>query len=454
MAEYAGLVVLAALVLGALVPVVVAPVRDYLDYTICKIFAGGDAAQCESPADKKFKPSSCMLGLSTNTYGGQVDIAFFQIGKDLTFMRTTTVDNNGNKTVTVTAVDGQSVGVGTGIGVGVHGGGVNLGADAEVNANLKIGIGDAWQFTGPDAEKQADNMIGDIREQATIDSVKHTGPLGWLAGEAYDAVAGPDIRDSDIDRYEVSVNAGGSVSAGLGLGPGNPKGKHAKNRQDPNAKDKRGDNGITPNASAGVAVDGTEKAVVEHNKKTGDTSTTLILSGGANANENHIWDGNRWVRNYGGMVKVTKNKDGQITALDLTRNTADGGKATWTTTHLPLTNDQDRQAVSDYLLSDAATKEGQTALNLTWDDLAPTDPPGPDANPLEKLLYEKGQTTRQNYTYDSSQKDYGATVKLGLKLGANLSIGSTDQKLTDAQYLGAPGADGKREYKNYKECHA
>lgn len=95
------------------------------------------------------------MSLSTNTYGGSVDIAFFQIGKDVTFMRTTTVDNNGNKTVTITAVDNNSIGVGTGIGAGGHGGGAfNAGADAEVSADLKVGIGDSWKFTGPDAREE------------------------------------------------------------------------------------------------------------------------------------------------------------------------------------------------------------------------------------------------------------------------------------------------------------
>lgn len=57
-------------------------------------------------------------------------------------------------------------------------------------------------------------MIGDIREKAAIESVEHTGPLGWLAGHAYDAAAGPDIRDPDTTRIEFSLNGNGSVSAG------------------------------------------------------------------------------------------------------------------------------------------------------------------------------------------------------------------------------------------------
>lgn len=454
LAEYAGLIVLAALILGVMVPVIAPPIKDNVEYALCKIFAGGDASKCESPQDKKYKPANCTTGISTNTYGGSVDIAIFTIGKDLTFMRTTTVDNNGNKTVTLTAVDNTKLGVGTGAGVGVNAGGLNIGADAEVNANLKVGIGDSWQFTGKDADKDADNFIGDMREQATIDAVKHSGPLGWVGGEIYDHVAGPDIRDPDLTRTEFSLNGTGSVSAGLSVGPGKPKGKHAKGRAEPGDKDKRGTDKIKPNAGVGVQVDASEKGIIETNKKTGDTSVTLTLSGQGTGYENHVVGGNRKVLGRQGTIKVTKDKNGNITALDLTQVAINGGKSEWTTTHLPVTNDQDRQAVYDYLLRDGGTGLGQSALNLTWDDLAPTEPPGPDANPLEKLLYQKGQVTKADYTYDASDKNYGASVKLGLKLGLNVGISSTDQKLTGAQYLGAPGADGKRHYIDYKECHA
>lgn len=451
-AEYAGLIVLAALILGVMVPVFTPSIKDNVEYALCKIFHPGDPASCESPQDKKYKPDQCTTGISTNTYGGSVDIAIFSIGKDLSFIRTTSVDNNGNKTVTLTAVDSHSLGVGTGVGVGVNAGNAfNFGADASVNADLKVGIGDSWTFTGKDAEKDADGFVGDMKEQATIDSVKEDGGLlGWAGGNIYDAVAGPDIPDSDITRTEFSVNAGGSATAGFGLGP-SKKGDDGKKAK---GKDTRGDSGVSPNVKAGISVDGSEKGVIEHNKKTGETSATLILTGGASASENHGVGGNRATKEYSGRLKVTKDKDGNITSVDLTRVETSGDKSQWVTTHLPLNNDADRAAVRDYLLSDGGTQLGQSTLNLTWDDLAPTDPPGPDANPLQKLLYEKGQTTKQDFSYDSSQNDYGANVKLGLKLGANVSIGSTDQKLTDAQYLGAPGPDGKRHYVDYKECHA
>lgn len=466
-AEYAGLVVLAALILGVLVPVVATPLRDNIEYELCKIFHPGDASACQSPSDKKYKPTSCTLSTSTKNYDGTLDVEFIRVGKGLSFVRTTTVDNNGKKTVTLTAVDNSKIGVQAGIGAGVSKGGGQAGANASVSADVKVGIGDSWTFTdqkhGPSAESQADKFTSGIKEKAVIKSAEHSGVVGWLGGHLYDSVAGPDIPDPDVSRYEISVNGNGSVSAGLGLGttkkPSStpPKGWRNKFNQ---KYDKRSGKGIKPNVNAGISIDGSEKAIVEqytnnHPGNHGGSAVTLMLTGTGSANENHLWDGHKWTRGYTGAIKVTKDKNGRITALDLTRTTNDGGKAQTVNTHLPVDNNADQQAVRDYLLSDVGTKAGQTALNLTWDDLAPTDPPGPGANPLQKLLYEKGQTTRQNYSYNATQNGISGGVKAGPEatLGFGLTATGTDQNLTDAQYLGSPGADGVRRYQNYRECN-
>lgn len=48
-AEYAGLIVPAALVLGVLIPVVAAPLRDQLRVVLCKIRNPGGAGKCAAP---------------------------------------------------------------------------------------------------------------------------------------------------------------------------------------------------------------------------------------------------------------------------------------------------------------------------------------------------------------------------------------------------------------------
>lgn len=464
-AEYAGLVVLAALILGVLVPIVAAPLRDNIAYELCKIFHPGDEGACTSPADKKYKPTTCTLSTSTKNYDASVDVEFVRVGKGLSFVRTTTVGNDGKKTVTLTAVDNTKLGVQAGIGAGWSKKGGQLGGNGEVSADVKIGIGDSWTFkdeNGNSAESQADKFTSGITEHAVIKSAEHSGVVGWVGGHVYDAVAGPDIPKPDVSRYELSVNGSASASAGLGLGtkkqPSStpPKGWRNKFNE---KHDERSGRGFKP-LSGGVSIDGSVKGIVEqytddHKDNRGGSAVTLQLTGGGSAYENHLVDGHKANANFTGAIKVTKDKNGQIIGLDLTRMKTVGGEAQTVTTHLPLDNDADRQAVRDYLLSDVGTKTGQTALNLTWDDLAPTDPPGPDANPLQKLLYNKGQTTKQNYSDNATKNGFSGGVKAGPEatLGFDLSATGDVQNLKNAQYLGAPGADGVRRYQDYRECN-
>lgn len=435
--EYVAALLLAAAIVAVLIPFVPNQIGPNVQYALCKIFHAGNAADCESPADQALKPKTCTVASSTQTYGGSVDIAFFQIGKNVTFIRTT--DSQGH--VTVTAVDNNSLGVGTGVGVGFNWGNkVNIGADADARADVTVGIGDSWVF---DNKQDADKFIGEIQKKATLDAVKSSGPLGWLGGTIYGWVDGPHIRDSDIERTEVSVNGSAGVSAGISIGPGNSDNK-------PGSKDTRGSNAITPNAKAYVTVNASEKAILEHNKKDGSTSITYQLNGGVKGGENHVVGQNQRWANTTGAMKLTYDKNGQLTMLTLTQTHIVNGTATVTTTALPINNDADRQTVYNYLL----VHQGTTALQLNWDDMAPTQQPGTDATPLQQLLYQKAQVQKVDYSYNQSDANYGAKVKLGLKLGIGVSLSSQDQKVTGTpQYLGAPQQDGTRPYKPFRECH-
>ena len=42
-------------------PIAAAPVRDNVEYALCKIFHPGDAGACTSPAERKYKPTVCTL---------------------------------------------------------------------------------------------------------------------------------------------------------------------------------------------------------------------------------------------------------------------------------------------------------------------------------------------------------------------------------------------------------
>jgi hypothetical protein len=343
--------------------------------------------------------------------------------------------------VTVTAVDNNSIGVGTGVGVGFNWNDkLNIGADASAKANLTVGVGDSWVFNNT---KDADKFIGEIQKKATLDAVKSSGPLGWLGGTIYGWIDPPHVPDPDIQRSEVSFDGSLSATAGVSVGLGNATNK-------PGSKDTRGSDKLSPNADAYVGVNAGEKAILEQNKKDGSTSITYQLTGGAKAGAHYVVGQQQVYGTTTGAMKMTYDKNNQLTMLTFTQTHILNGKATVTTTALPINNDADRQAVLQYL----ALNGGTPALQLTWDDMAPTQQPGPDATPLQQLLYNKAQVQKVDYSYSQSDAGYGASVKLGLKLGIGVSLSSQDQKVTGTpQYLGAPQPDGTRPYKVFSECH-
>ncbi|MFB4312823.1 hypothetical protein [Actinomadura sp. 21ATH] len=443
-------------------------IMERIKYAICVTANVGDESKCESPEDLAMRPA-CTTNLNYDSYSGTVEVLIFDVGRDYSFMRTTTIDpQTGERKIRITAIKGGSAGVGTGLGVGVNAGNLfNAGIDASADARVRLGIGDAWEFTGPNADAEADAFEADIREQYGIDAVKENGGvLGWLGGSVYDAVAGPDIPDPHINRYEAELDLSASLTAGLGVGPPDPTGRHrapdrhteyeGRHRR-PTTQDRlpdsRGSDSISPNASAWVGVDGNEKVVIEENERSGDTTVTLMLKGEVNYGEQHVVDGNQGQRTAMGALSMTTDRNGRLTKITLAQTHIVDGRATVVTTEVPITTDQQRADAAEYLLNplESGGPQGQT-LALTWDDMAPTEDPGPDAHPFLRQIFQNGRTSRVDYDYDQNDENYGASVKLGLKLGANFGISNSSRDVRSAEYLGAPTADGRRIYKELDEC--
>lgn len=443
-AEYAGLIVLAALIAAVLFTVIPTPVEDGVRDALCKIFHPGETAQCDKKpkaADEKYKPKTCTTKLAYNQYGVDLDVSFVRVGGNLTFIKTTTSDGK----VTLTAVEGGKVGATASATAGIHlGKKLNIGGGASADASLNIGVGDGWTFN---SDAEANKFIGDIKEHKTIDSVEKTGPLGWLGGHIYDTVAGPPkIPDPNITRYEGSVDLNGNGNLGLQLGP-KPK--------EPEGKDRRSDKKISPNLGGYAGINGNEKVIYEKNSQTGQTSATFQLTGGANYGENHLTpDGHQGQVQTRGAMTLRTDKNGKLVGVDLAQTHIVNGNATVTTTTLPVT-DENRERVARSLLLDNPAGPGPKVLALNWDNMVPDHDPGPNASEFEKELFKNGQVQKVDYNYSGDTDSYGADAKLGpFALGGAYNTTSSDQTVKDAQYLGAPGPDGKRRFVPFKECHA
>ncbi|MFF5260638.1 hypothetical protein ACFY4C_16985 [Actinomadura viridis] len=433
--------VAAALVTSSMGALVVGGIKN----AICKVVkADGD---CEMPQDRDraYLPT-CLLYVGFNHYGGSGEALVFRVGRDYRFLQFTYLQPDGNKVVTLYALKGVTGGLGTGVGAGLNWGRtVNLGVDAIAEAKVRLGVGDGWQFIGRDADEQAARFKEQLEEQMAIDAVKeNAGPLGYIGGKAYEFFAGPDLPEPHIRRYEGELDLYAGVWGMGSIGAGGNEG---------NKRDGRGSDWLSPNVNAWAAINGNEKAALILNDRTGDSSLLVMTRGEFNYGANAGVNGPQGRVQADGWLFLTRNKDGVLTSASFTQTHVVNGKATMVNTDLPLRTDADRATLVNYLFHPTEGGLTNRTLALTYNDMAPSTDPGPDGTPLQRLLYEKGQTSKVDYDHHQVDSLYGAGVKLGLKLGASFTITDQSRSATGkATYLGAPRPDGTRPYLPQPEC--
>lgn len=463
-AEYAALIVLAALILGGLVTLSVPDrVRAGMSRKICEIFhpgtssksCGADTATSADP----YKPTQpCTVSTSSTRYGGDIAFASVDVGGGITLIEST--DSQGH--VTVTAVDDTSAKAVTGAGAGYQWGkAINVGAGVSVNGGGTFRTGDSWTF---DNKKQADEFTGEIQKYAYATEAEQTPIFGpAIVGFAYKhSPWAPKVRQPDVVRYSVDFAGAGNGNAGINVGQGKEHEPGSKNEQK-GGKHKAGkhaaksDSGRTggrkktdPNLAEGNGeVSFGQQETIENDKKHGTVSATIDVHAKADASGKVAgqsvpegWEGD-------GAVKVTSDLHGNIISVDLMRTTTVNGTTTVTTSHLPVTDANRAEVVKDLGLYGASPP---LPAHLLWDDLAPTDDPGDAGNDWQRLMYQQAQTTKVTYDTSTSDSPVGASVKAGLVFQLNADRTITGQKLTSAQYLGPPGPDGKRHYQRWKDC--
>lgn len=442
-AEYAGLIVLAALIAAALFTVIPTPIGNGVSNALCKIFNLANPGKCrqqQTSAENKYKPKTCTTQTSSNQIGIDEDVSYVRVGGNLTFLKTKSSDG----TVTLTAVQGVKAGAQDSVGFGVHGGkAFNFGGDLGGDATLNFGAGDGWTFKN---EADAKKFTDEIERREASDAIGKTGAAGWGLNKLYKTVAGPpDYPPPNIKRYEGSVDINGNGSLGVTVGP-KPK------KEETTKWDRRGRNNFSPNADVYAGVNGNAKAIYEKDSKTKQTSATVQLSGGFNLGEQHplpwfFGKEHQNQRNWTGAVTLkTDDRTGKLVELDIAGTQTANGTATVTTTKLPVT-DENRARVERSI-------GGIVSYNSRASE---SGYPGPDQDELdlEKEIDKNGQVQKVDYNITGpGPESYGANGKAGpIALGGALNLGSSTQTVKDAQYLGAPGADGRRKFVPFKECH-
>jgi hypothetical protein len=122
------------------------------------------------------------------------------------------------------------------------------------------------------------------------------------------------------------------------------------------------------------------------------------------------------------------------------------GQLTVTTTSLDVATDDQRTLVQAWL---AAQENGGavSAATLYPDRLV-------DGDPFQNLMFTNATVSNVQYSKVSDKMGFAAEVKIGVALGVDFSLETSETKAEDAAYLDVPGTDGIRPPADFAECVA
>jgi hypothetical protein len=455
--EYAAAMALASvMVIGLVAPASSSDFAEIVERAICKVktaagMGGCTGAQEPPPSNQPPfdpKPKKCKITEHSEKVNSEIKIAFIKIGENAGFVQTTYSDG----TVTYTATDGAEIGVTGGFGTKLDIGKVERGVKVDFGAGVKFDYGSTWTFK--DAA-EAEAMRKQLDEYLIEQEIIKRDPYYSIKFLWSDPKEPPKPPNQLVSTIETTVDAEGKV--GLSLPFDN----------DPNAS-----SGI-PNvklADVGLKFGGSGKWTQITDTVTGSTTYTTggEVFGQASGTVGPLAGELKGV--LGSSMAITRDKDNQITRVTLvtTRegkatSTINGGQkdlggqvsdqesasvVTVTTASLEVTTPQQRALVNQWLAAQQADPTGYVSPQTYYPS---TLLPGDE---FQNLMYTNATVSNVEYNNVSDKQGFAAEVKLGVALGIDLSLETTDSKAVDATYLGVPGTDGTRPPVEFRECEA
>lgn len=448
----------AAVVLGLVMLLVPGAMGRHLPPAICRLF-GGDCRAAQ-PYDYKPATSACVRGSNSHKVGGSVTVFSVKVGQSFQVLRTEYAD--GSVLLTVVPVDfklGAEGELGAGLKVGKNGGlGAELGAKAEAALNIKFG--DAWKFRDG---KEADDFIEDLKWDLARKEGAKVSPGLWVFNE----LTGWEPRTPDPHIQQVEVGVDGALKGALGIG---------------SVSEKTGDDGglvkSIKDRATGVEIEGkVGEAMLITKDDSGPadkgyprTSYTLQVQGTVKGGAKVAGYGPGGESSYIGQTKITRDKNGKLLSITWVNTyestdtegfknpgstqgsakTADK-KVTTTTTTVDF-DETNRSTGEKWLVDNAFLMPLQTIRNAADENGAfHSADPGLDADPMDRLIYDRGRTTRNTYAGNVDEYAIAGKVALGVKFGFEASYETADSTLVDSTYLGAP-QNGRREFQSWPEC--
>lgn len=450
--EYQGILVVAALLIGAVVSSVFF-FPDHAQHAACQVASafGGDGgcapvASADGPTDAELQPGVCMLSQTSSGGGVGLDIGFVTLGGDWKLEVT-----EFNDEYHATVVNGASAGVKAEaeIASGV--------VDASVSGSLEgtYQHGDTWivpKEAWPAFERDArdyfsqskwrwfgaGNLWG-AREPRSPDVTSHQGGAQMEVG----AGAKVDVPNEGGDPGKGGSLTGASASASAA---GAASVKRETNSVDDTVTWVFSADGRAQ-AEAGVLVAGAGASISRSGSIAVEYSAAdmvvqkitfeTVARGGAYADFG--LDGEVITQTGGRHAKPDPAKgmslDGDVDTNDVVV----------TTTTLEVTR-ENRAVVEAWL---ERSNDGWTA-DLPFEPVIPSAPSEDDA--LMQELYRSGKTSRTVYDATDTSGSAGVSAKAGVGAGVEISGSEGERHIRSAEFLGSPRADGERPFLANSSC--
>ncbi|MCC2312738.1 hypothetical protein [Cellulomonas xiejunii] len=449
--EFQGVLVVAALLIGAVVgSVVVFP--EYTQAALCRITdvvgGGGDCAVDVTadgpPTDEQLQPPVCMLAQTSEGGGVGVDIGFVKLGADWG-LQVTEFNDEYHARVT----NGASGGV----QAEAKGKGGVVDVSASASAELTYQHGDTWivpKDEWPEFERNAKDYFDQsgwrwlgagswwgASEPRPPDVTSHEG--GGRAQVAANAKVDRDIEAADPKRGGRITAAGASAQAS-----GSVSVKRERNAQDDSVTWTYTMTG-SASAEASVVVAGGSAQVSREGSLSvkRDASGALleitfdtVARGGVSGT-------------MGLDVELDKTGSGRHAAPHTTSPSFSGGRdsndVVVTTTVLEITN-ENREFVEEWL----AVRDGGFDAALPMSPVIPSSPSPDDA--MLQELYERGKTSRNVYEATDTSSSAGVGVSAGVGGGFEVNGNTGTRQVAEAHFLGSPRANGERPFLPHTKC--
>ncbi|MCP9950185.1 flagellin [Actinomadura madurae] len=450
--EYGALISIGAVLIVMLALLVPNPVGPAVKKALCDLFRMDCAAE---NYDYKPPASACITGLDSKKAGYSVTAFSIKVGQNFQFVKTTYAD--GKVRIMIVPADyklGAEAEIGGKVQFGKKSFGGELGAKVEGSVNFKYG--DTWVFN---SDKEAGEWLDDVKWDLARKEGEKVSPGLWL----YDTITGwePRTRDPEITQWEVGAEGVLKGAAGFGNLTTDSSGKKT-------VKDTA--TGLEIEGSAGDAVlvtkDNTGSEKDGYPKTTYTFQVKGTLKGGAKA----FGYGPGGERTYIGQTRVTYDKNGRLTGITwiTTQETNDSegyknpgkknvsGKDTdkqvSTTTTTVNFDDSNRAIGENWIRNNAFLMPFQTVRNAADENGAfVAQDPGPNADPLDQLIYSRGLVNRNVYAGNVDEFKIGAEIAAEIKFGIEGGYEGEQQQIVDSQYLGPP-QNGQRTFQQWPEC--